>query len=163
MKRSNMKRGARKALAGVAMASALAGVNVGVAAPASAAIDTGGNCVDRCLYLYFNTGYSGSRFVMSYTGSGTNGIPNLAGYKFVTGGSGQGQAVKNNAASAKATFPGVGTSWVIYYNSGYAGACDAIRAYQEVEYAYKLQNTYNQNASARFLNSTPSGCYRFGS
>ncbi|GGT57221.1 hypothetical protein ABT368_10555 [Streptomyces althioticus] len=158
-----MKLNWRKVFAGVAAAAALTSVNIGAASPASAAIDVGGNCPERCLTLFYNTGYKGSRFVISYNGSGTNGIPNLAGYNFVTSGAGQGQPVKNNAASAYATFPGVGTSWVVYYNSGYGGACDAIRAYQEIEYAYQLVNTYNNNASARFLTYTPSDCYRFGS
>ncbi len=50
-----------------------------------------------------------------------------------------------------------------HFSSGYNGACDAIKAYQEIEYAYQLKNTYNENASAWFLTYTPSDCYRFGS
>ncbi|WP_431990500.1 hypothetical protein [Streptomyces albogriseolus] len=84
--------------------TALAGMNLGTASPASAAIDVGGNCPEMCLTFFYNTGYQGSRFVISYNGSGTNGIPNLAGYNFVTSGAGQGQPVKNNAASASSAY-----------------------------------------------------------
>lgn len=81
-------------------------------------------------------------------------VSDLAGYTFLTSGSGQGSAVKNGAASALNDSPGIVT---VYYNSGYVGACDTLAAYAISD---KLHNTYNEDASFRW-DYTRSDCYNF--
>ncbi|MFD0569402.1 hypothetical protein ACFQ0T_09160 [Kitasatospora gansuensis] len=117
---------ARKALvtASIAM-SAVVGA-LATASPASASISTGSygveDCDAQCVVLYFNTGYGGSHTVIhSDTPTGGEGIRDLAGYTFQSGGAGQGQSLKNNAASAKARVWGIDASVTVYFNSGYAG------------------------------------------
>lgn len=46
----------------------------------------------------------------------------------------------------------------VFYNSGFAGACDAVASLTNV---YKLNKTYNQNASLGFGSRTGSNCYMF--
>lgn len=69
----------------------------------------------------FNSNFGGSHAIFC----GHGGIPDLAGYRFTTAGSGQGKSVKNNAASAWADSIYAGNeSVIVYYNSNYSGPCD---------------------------------------
>ncbi|MCX4957863.1 peptidase inhibitor family I36 protein [Streptomyces virginiae] len=68
---------------------------------------------------------------------------------------GYGQPVKNNAASF---YNGSMQKATVFYNSGFAGACDAVASLTNV---YKLNKTYNQNASLGFGSRTGSNCYMF--
>ncbi|MEU9084701.1 peptidase inhibitor family I36 protein [Streptomyces sp. NPDC048357] len=147
----------KRVAATAAALSAFAGVGLALAAPASASSMLGSNCSDlrsygQCLQLFYNSGFGGS---YSYY-EGTTSVPVMASSdKFLTGGAGQGQEIKNNAASAKNhTSQGF---WVsIYYNSWYDGPCDAIAPNKS---ASKLVNTYNENASA--YTGKGDGCYVF--
>ncbi|MEV8097822.1 peptidase inhibitor family I36 protein [Kitasatospora sp. NPDC085879] len=144
--------------------SALVGA-LATASPASAAItvNTNTDCDAQCIVLYFNTGYAGSHTAIhSSTPDGGEGIYNLADYTFLSGGKGQGQGLKNNAASAKARIWSIDSSVTIYYNSGYSGPCDKFRR-TEYPAAWQLSNTYNENASVYFRNTAVSqNCADFG-
>ncbi|MFG3213816.1 hypothetical protein [Streptomyces tendae] len=140
----------------VAAFTALAGAGIALASPASAGTYPQTSCGlpsnGQCLVLYYNSGYKGSS--TSYPVSAVN---NFEGHKFLTSGAGQGQYLKNNAASAKnRTTQG----WwaAIYFNSGQVGACDAIAPNAG---ASRLVNTYNENASSDTTTYKPSGCYVF--
>jgi hypothetical protein len=69
-------------------------------------------------------------------------ISNLAGYKFISRGAGQGQYVKNNAAAGQNP-NGRGLSMTVWYNSGFKGARDSIPAATTKD----LVATKNENAS----------------
>ncbi|WP_392674939.1 hypothetical protein [Streptomyces sp. LN785] len=103
----------------------------------------------HCLRFSFNSDQGGSQTYLW----GSN-IPDLASYKFLTLGGGEGYSLKNHAASAANFSPYPAT---VYFNSNYAGSCDTLSDYA---YADKLHNTYNNNASVRF-NYSGSGCYKF--
>lgn len=70
-------------------------------------------------------------------------MPDLSGYKFTSPGNGQGQGVKNNAASAVSN---VCMTVTVFYNSNYSGPRDAFN-YRN---AKNLEETYNENASVYF-------------
>ncbi|WP_285565009.1 MULTISPECIES: peptidase M23 [unclassified Streptomyces] len=111
---------------------------------------TGTNCSATyktgCISLYYNSEYANGKFSVW-----DQNIPDLAGYKFGGGSAGSGQAVKNNAASAK--FFGtkdttIGWNYVkIHFNSNYGGPCDMMYRNHG---APKLIATYNENASIVF-------------
>ncbi|MET7288401.1 hypothetical protein [Streptomyces sp. NPDC005573] len=103
---------------------------------------------DGCLRLSYNSNEEGSQTYFN-----TN-VSDLAGYTFLTSGSGKGTSVKNNAASAANFSPGIVT---IYYNSGYVGACDTLSDWAISD---KLHYTYNEDASFRW-DYTRSDCYNF--
>ncbi|MFG2486396.1 peptidase inhibitor family I36 protein [Streptomyces virginiae] len=110
----------------------------------------------NCGTFYYNSNLTGSR--ISFTG--TNGwegeISNLSGYTYLESGkAGYGQPVKNNAASF---YNGSMQKATVFYNSGFAGACDAVASLTNVN---KLNKTYNQNASLGFGSRTGSNCYMF--
>jgi hypothetical protein len=102
-----------------------------------------------CMTFYYNSGYAGS-----YTVFRGFDHYSLNGYTFLTSGAGQGQYVKNNAASASNLAP---YNLVIYYNSNLAGACDSI---PEFEGASRLVRTYNNNASFGY-GRYDGNCYKF--
>lgn len=77
-----------------------------------------------------------------------NAKANLAGYVFLTSGAGQGQAVKNNSASAKLR-SGWGGGACVYYNANFQGASDYVPANAG---PVNLQKTYNENASFQYSN-----------
>ncbi|QDY77572.1 hypothetical protein [Streptomyces qinzhouensis] len=109
--------------------------------------DVGIYCVDsdaNCGTFYYNSGLTGSR--TTFTGfRGTDGsIWDLASYKFLSSGNGQGLSVKNNAASF---YNGSMQSATIFFNSGFEGPCDTVAALTNVN---RLANTYNDNASLAF-------------
>ncbi|MFB6716918.1 MULTISPECIES: hypothetical protein [unclassified Streptomyces] len=155
----------RKALVTASVAiSAVASAFV-AASPASASVWTDSSsstsCDSQCLVLFYNTGYAGSYTRFSSTGSGSEGIRDLAAYTFLGSGSGQGMSLKNHAASAKARIWSVDSSVTIYYNSGYAGPCDKLHT-NERPAAYQLSKTYNNNASVLFRSAKVSqGCVNF--
>jgi surface antigen len=136
----------------VAVTGLTAAAILGLAAPAQAA-DRDGTCDtgEFCYYYNSNNGGSISDFADSVSDYGTS-QPTC--YDFKGPGNGQGQCIKNNAASAWNR----STKTVrVYYNTGYAGQ------YQDVAPGAKgnLNSTlYNQNASHQFLSGTivyPSG------
>ncbi|WP_327735236.1 peptidase inhibitor family I36 protein [Streptomyces nojiriensis] len=117
----------------LALLVAAAGVTIGMATPASAyACQTGFFC------LYYNSNQAGARWF-------TDGdVPNLAGEIFTTWANGEGELVKNNAAS---TQNASNYCYRVYYNSNYAGPYDTVQAHS----SRNLVNTYNNNASVRDL------------
>ncbi|EFG03840.1 peptidase inhibitor family I36 protein [Streptomyces clavuligerus] len=104
------------------------------ATPAHAAACREGFC------LYYNSNLGGSHISL------VRSVPDLAGYTFTTAGAGQGQRVKNNAASAHSL---VICSVVVYFNSHYSGPADVYSYRQH----HNLVNTYNDNASVLFVDS----------
>ncbi|MER7046939.1 peptidase inhibitor family I36 protein [Streptomyces jumonjinensis] len=94
-------------------------------------------CPSSEFCLYYNSGLGGSHFVAP------GDVPDLAGYRFTSSGAGQGQAVKNNAASAHNK---THCNATVYFNSNYGGPSDTF-GYMN---SGNLVNTYNENASVRF-------------
>ncbi|MEV6118121.1 peptidase inhibitor family I36 protein [Streptomyces sp. NPDC052109] len=88
------------------------------------------------LCLYYNSGLSGSHADFNVP------TKDEAGYVFSSSGAGQGQPVKNNAASATNLDPDC--TAIIFYNSGWSGPADYIDAHSSVS---RLNKTYNNNAS----------------
>jgi hypothetical protein len=126
----------------------------------SASAATGGNCAlttstPECLVLWYNSNNSGS-----HTTFNNATISNFAGYTFLSSGAGQGQPVKNNAASAVFGALTSGNHYgVIFFNSGFGGPCDQI--YAGGRQAAQLVNTYNDNASYASYDFRIPGCYDF--
>ncbi|MFI6059514.1 peptidase inhibitor family I36 protein [Streptomyces sp. NPDC051286] len=120
-----------------------------VATASNAAAASGNYCGPNCLAFTYNSNTAGSRIYFW----GTD-VPDLAPYKFLTSGAGQGQALKNNAASALNDSPNPAT---IFYNSNYGGSCDTISWFGIAD---RLHNTYNNNASFK-LGYSNSKCYQF--
>lgn len=107
-----------------------------------------------CMVFYYNSGLSGSR--TAFVGFDHY---SLDGYKFLSSGTGKGQKVKNNAASA------VNLSAYdlnIYYNSNLSGACDSIPPFGDTNSGPndRLQRTYNENASFGYGRYN-GNCYKF--
>ncbi|MEU2929519.1 hypothetical protein ABZ636_31380 [Streptomyces sp. NPDC007251] len=133
-------------------AASIGALSIAFAPQASAAVGVDCTNSSRCLALSYNSNIQGSM-----TGFKDTAVSNFAGYTFLSSGSGQGQSVKNNAASAQFADWVSPNDWAsIFYNSGYAGACDSIPANTLVN---RLANTYNQNASFNWTH--PSSCYDF--
>ncbi|MFE5139668.1 peptidase inhibitor family I36 protein [Streptomyces fagopyri] len=134
----------------VPLAAAIALI-VPTAGAASATAGTGCNTSgahNGCIRLFYNSNRAGSSTYFDAN------VSDLAGYTFLTSGTGKGVSVKNNAASALNDSPGIVT---VYYNSGYVGACDTLSAYAISD---KLHYTYNNDASFRW-DYTRSDCYDF--
>jgi len=87
--------------------------------------------------FYYNSGQTGSLSDFSAAKA------DLAGFDFVSAGTGYGQGVKNNAASVDNRRA---VAARVYFNSNYAGAYDHVNA----DSARNLVNTYNDNASFRW-------------
>jgi hypothetical protein len=142
----------RKRLLGLA-AVPLAVAGVMAMAPVAQASNSGALCnapgTAECLRFSFNSYEQGSQ-----TYVWAPNIPDLASYKFLTAGGGQGYSLKNNAASA-ANF--TNQSVTIFYNSNYGGSCDTLTYYAIAD---KLHYTYNNDASVEF-NYGRSSCYQF--
>jgi hypothetical protein len=139
---------------GSVIAAAALGV-VGTAPNAGASVWTSTETVNNCpaafcLVLFHNSSYGGSRTNFVKSGPSEEGFYNLGPYTFLTAGAGQGESVKNNAASAHARFGSLGSNATIYFSSGYVGPCDRLQAGGEVVYVSRLVNTYNENASIYF-------------
>lgn len=149
-----------KKLAAVGISAAL--ISLTAVSQASALTGTGASCenVRPCLSLYFNSNQLGSH--TDFVGYGD--LDNLAGYTFASNSTGQGQPVKNNAASAFFLSKTVDESAVIYFNSNQGGACDWLWAQGDrASAADRLQRTYNENASLRVKDGSAglSNCYQF--
>ncbi|WP_327127205.1 peptidase M23 [Streptomyces sp. NBC_01727] len=121
--------------------SAIAAAAVlGLAAPATAAPAAG--CSG--LQLFYNSNQAGSSACY------VNGTDNFAGGVFTTPGTGQGQGVKNNAASATNHKTFTGATWPtarIFFNSNWGGVYDDV----EASSSRNLSNTYNNNASLEWV------------
>jgi murein DD-endopeptidase MepM/ murein hydrolase activator NlpD len=89
------------------------------AAPAQAATARNGVCESGEFCLYYNSDTSGS--LSDFAGSISDYGSSSGCYKFVSAGAGQGQCVKNNAASA---WNRTGRYVTVFYNSGYSGPID---------------------------------------
>ncbi|WP_026925175.1 peptidase inhibitor family I36 protein [Glycomyces arizonensis] len=111
----------RRGMLALVLAVAL-GAALGLAAtsPAQAATARNGVCESGEFCLYYNSDTEGS--VSDFSGSISNyGASQPSCYEFKGPGSGQGQCVKNNAASA---WNRTGRYVTVFYNSGYKGAID---------------------------------------
>ncbi|GHB85338.1 MULTISPECIES: peptidase inhibitor family I36 protein [Streptomyces] len=96
--------------------------------------------VYNSLCLYYNSNQEGS--FAAFTRNVADLDPWIFGHIGTPNSAGQGQGVKNNAASA--ANPG-SNCWRVYFNSNYAGASDYIgdSGYRQ------LVSTYNENASVK--------------
>jgi len=134
----------------VAIPTAAAAV-LGVAPLAHA--DAGPYCLDsesNCGVFFYNSDLKGS-----FTAFRGSSVSDLAGYTFLTSGSGKGQAVKNNAASFhNQSIDKIAT---VFFHSGYSGACDTFAPLTSGD---RLHNTYNENASMGFGRSG-TNCYKW--
>jgi murein DD-endopeptidase MepM/ murein hydrolase activator NlpD len=120
------------------IAASLLGATLAISAPAQAAVAQNGVCESGEFCLYYNSDRTGS--LSDFTGS----IADYGTYKFKSAGAGQGQLVKNNAASVRnLTFGAV----TVFYNSNYAGSSQTIAPGAAVNLNTTLKN---QNASHRF-------------
>lgn len=153
-----------------AVASGVSAAVLGIAgtsSSASAAVwtstNTVNNCDAACIVLFYNSKYGGSRTTFE-NNKEEEGFYNLGPYTFKTAGAGQGLSVKNNAASAQARNWGLNYNVTIYYYSGYSGPCDRLQATpNELTYASRLVNTYNENASLYWRRSVVNqGCTHWG-
>jgi cell wall-associated NlpC family hydrolase len=119
----------------------------------TAGTDTGarsGTCEDGEFCYYYNSGNAGS--ISDFTESGGSyGDEQPTCYDFKGAGAGQGECIKNNAASVWNR----STKTVrVYYNSNYGGS------YQDITPGYKgnLNSTlYNNNASHQFVGTISAG------
>ncbi|APU21999.1 peptidase inhibitor family I36 protein [Actinoalloteichus sp. GBA129-24] len=102
------------------------------------AVAQNGLCEVGEVCLFYNAGCSGSLADFS------SFIPDFAGYRFLSPGSGQGQAVKNNAASARNR----DAVWIarIHYNENYGSVYDDVLP-GNASSCRNLVNTLNDNAS----------------
>ncbi|WP_176611480.1 SpoIID/LytB domain-containing protein [Actinomadura sp. WMMB 499] len=138
-------------LVAVAVAAVVGGAVI-VPAPPAAAAARNGVCEDGEFCYYFNSGNKGS--LSDFTGSvGDYGTEQPSCYEYKGPGNGKGKCIKNDAASA---WNRSNKTVRVYYNSNYGGT------YQDFKPGAKgnLNSTLkNQNASHRFLSSTPpTGC-----
>lgn len=120
-------------------ASSLAGAGLLVASVLGAghAAAQDGVSNDDEFIFYYNSGLAGSLSDFSAAKA------DLAGFTFVSSGSGQGQFLKKNAASVDNRRA---VDARVYFNSNYAGAYDHVNA----DSSRNLVNTYNNNASFRW-------------
>ena len=122
----------------IAVAAAMGlGLSLSIA-PAAHAANQDGTINSNEFVFYYNSYWAGS------FSDFTSAKSNLAGYVFLSSGSGQGQAVKNNSASVE-NYRNQHAR--VFFNSGYAGANDLVPALTGVQ----LSNTYNDNASFRWI------------
>ncbi|WP_205324922.1 peptidase inhibitor family I36 protein [Glycomyces sp. YM15] len=103
------------------VAAALMGAMTGLTAmaPAQAATARNGICESGEFCLYYNSDNQGS--VSDFSGSISNYGTGSSCYEYKGPGAGQGQCVKNNAASA---WNRTGKYVTVFYNSGYSGPID---------------------------------------
>ncbi|WP_201847364.1 peptidase inhibitor family I36 protein [Myceligenerans indicum] len=132
-------------LAVVSLVASILGIAVGVAGPASAAARDG-VCDSGEFCYYYNSNNAGS--VSDFTASVSDyGTSQPSCYDFKGSGSGQGDCIKNNAASV---WNRSGETVRVYFNTGYGGT------YQNIGPGYKGQlsaELYNNNASHQFVGS----------
>ncbi|GAA3002615.1 peptidase inhibitor family I36 protein [Streptomyces fulvorobeus] len=123
------------------LSSVAAALGAALLVPALATSAQAATCSSGTFCLYYNSGLGGSRLTLN------NSVSDLAGYKFTTDGAGEGQYVKNNAASAwnKTLCP-----VTVYFRSNYGGPWDSFGYNQ----SGNLVNTYNENASVEFARTS---------
>lgn len=123
------------------LSSVAAALGAALLVPVLATSAEAATCSSGSFCLYYNSNLGGSRLTLG------NSVGDLAGYKFTTSGAGEGQNVKNNAASAwnKNLCP-----VSVYFYSNYGGAWDSFGYNQ----SGNLVDTYNQNASVKFAQSS---------
>ena len=105
-----------------------------VASPAQAAAYNG-VCEAGEFCLYYNSGNQGS--LRDFGGSISTYGEGSGCHKFISAGAGQGQCVKNNAASA---WNREGAYVTVFYKSGYAGAIDNFSAGTKADLRAALKN-----------------------
>ncbi len=128
----------RKRLGYAGIAASFLGATLAVSTPAQAAVAQNGVCESGEFCLYYNSDRTGS--LSDFTGN----ISDYGTYKFKSAGAGQGQLVKNNAASVRnRTFGAV----TVFYNNNYGGSSQTIAPGAAVNLNTTLKN---QNASHRF-------------
>ncbi|MFE9687411.1 peptidase inhibitor family I36 protein [Streptomyces sp. NPDC006285] len=124
------------AAAGAVVAATLAGT---VATSGSAqAAGHNGVCEAEEMCMYWGGNLSGSFHDYFYSTS------DFGGDVFLSGGSGQGERVKNNSASAYNRWSLLGR---VYYNENFSGSYDDVPAYGSVN----LVRTWNDNASFNWV------------
>jgi hypothetical protein len=125
-----------------------------VLVPASSASAAGRNgvCESGEFCYYFNSGNKGS--LSDFTGSVADyGTEQPSCYDFKSAGNGKGKCIKNAAASV---WNRSGKTVRVYFNSNYGGKYQDFKAGAKGNLNSSLKN---QNASHKFLNSTPpTGC-----
>ena len=129
-------------LVAVAVSGLVAGTAAADAGPAAARGDVGitsnydGVCEEGELCLYYNTNRDGSSYADFF-----RSVQDFATAKFLAPGRGQGQLIKNNAASACNKDNRLTAR--IFYNSNWEGVYDDIPP----NTCETLDDTYNENAS----------------
>ncbi|GAA2731139.1 hypothetical protein GCM10009867_04040 [Pedococcus aerophilus] len=122
------------------LTGAVLGATVLLAAPTAQAAARDGICQSGEFCLYYNSDHAGS--VSDFTGSISDyGATQPECYEFKGAGAGQGQCVKNNAASVWNRTSG---SVTVYYNSGYSGDSQTFASGAKVNLNATLKN---ENAS----------------
>jgi hypothetical protein len=141
----------RKPLAVLAATAALAVPMVATGATSASAATRDGACNSGEFCYYYNSDEAGS--VSDFGGSIADyGTTQPSCYDFKGAGAGQGQCIKNNAASV---WNRSSQTVRVYYNSNYGGS------YQDIPSGTKrnLNATLkNNNASHKFLSSTSVSC-----
>lgn len=127
----------KKILAAVGIAGAIVGaVATTTATSADAATARNGKCETGEFCLYFNSNEAGS--VSDFTTSISDyGAKQPSCYEFKGAGNGKGKCVKNNAASV---WNRTSKPVTVYYNSGYAGAKQVIKAGAKANLTSTLKN-----------------------
>ncbi|MEU5439011.1 hypothetical protein AB0G73_37560 [Streptomyces sp. NPDC020719] len=141
--------------AALATATAVAAVSFAAPTPAQAdgvQVTCGTNVTTRGFGLYYNSGNKGSKrcirgSVYNYgSNPDTCSSRGCAPYYFeYDGRTGQGESVKNQAASAY-NYDAY-HEYIVYFNSGFGGPGDQVSAYGLGGWYRDLGNTYNNNAS----------------
>jgi murein DD-endopeptidase MepM/ murein hydrolase activator NlpD len=143
----------KKALGLVAAAAALAGALVAHAPAAQAATAKNGICETGEFCLYYNSDNQGSLVDLANSqsdyGTGADCVA------FVSAGSGNGQCVKNNAASVWNREGAVAT---VFYKSGWSGAIDSIEPGVKANLRPELKN---ENAG-HLVGDTANDDFEFG-
>ena len=136
-----------KKLAYAGLAGLVLGATVLVAAPSAQAAARDGICQSGEFCLYYNSDHAGS--VSDFTTSISDyGATQPECYEFKGAGAGQGQCVKNNAASVWNRTSG---SVTVFYNSGYSGDSQTFATGAKVNLNATLKN---DNAGHRFGGGT---------
>ena len=133
----------RRTFAVAAAATALVGGLATTAVPSAQAASRDGVCDSGEFCYSYNSGFTGS--ISDFTGSISDyGTTQPDCYEFKGAGNGQGQCIKNNAASAwnRSSQP-----VTVFYNTGWAGATQTIAAGAKVDLNSTLKNN---NASHKF-------------
>jgi murein DD-endopeptidase MepM/ murein hydrolase activator NlpD len=132
-----------KKLAYAAVAGAVLSTTFLIAAPSAQAAARDGICQSGEFCLYYNSDHAGS--VSDFTTSISDyGATQPECYEFKGAGAGQGQCVKNNAASVWNRTSG---SVTVFYNSGYSGDSQTFASGAKVNLNATLKN---DNAGHRF-------------